>query len=211
MRAEVERKAARAISRRTGKPVAHGEEPLEIKGQWGPASIGFKFDMPPQAAEERIFELARMQVAAFFYWITFDTPSSKGGFMPGDFAPLNETRKPDWGNPQSLWFMQTTASWDWRIHAIGADGFFKLAMKKKSETEHIWSWALEWNHNLRVCGFFGDPTLIDALAQGIPTLEMTAAQRSPKRVLRYRKEVSLEASDDTMFTLPQVVDAELTR
>jgi hypothetical protein len=49
----------------------------------------FRFDAvaPPQVDDNRAFELAHMQLAAFFYWITFDRKTGKGGFWPGGFHP----------------------------------------------------------------------------------------------------------------------------
>lgn len=56
---------------------------------------------------------------------------------------------------------------------------------------------------MRLCGFFGEPALIEALAQNLPELEMTTAHEEPGRVLRYRMDTALRECDDTMFALPE--------
>ena len=45
-----------------------------------------------------MYELARMQIMAFFYAITFNQETKKGGFWLGDFFPLLEAHYSDWGN-----------------------------------------------------------------------------------------------------------------
>jgi hypothetical protein len=202
------RKAQNAISRKTGKPVAAGEEPIKVGGKFGPATFTFSFSMPPQVHEYRLFQLARYQVAAFFYWTTFKKETGRGGLMPGGFYPLAVVRKADWGNPQMLWFMEETKSWAWRVHAIGADGYFKLATKRKSDTEDIWSWALEWNQNFRLVGFFGREELVAELEKSIPVLKMETAGHSPERILRYRIEVPLVEADDSLFRAEVEMPAE---
>lgn len=201
LRAEAERKRARSISRRTGKPVAAGESPIRIDGNLGGATLGFSFDMPPQADEDRLFELARYHVAAFFYLISFDESAKRGGAIPGEFCPLEAVRRSDWGHPHVRWFMNLTHDWDTRMHGIGADGFFKIAIRK-SVTDEVWSWALEWNHNMRLCGLFGYPAQIEVIAQTIPELVMETLHEEPGRVLRYRKDQALSEADDTMFAPP---------
>ncbi len=66
LHAEANRKALNAISHKTKKPIANGEEPLKVSGNLGAADITFTFVMPPQVDEDRIFALARYQVGAFF-------------------------------------------------------------------------------------------------------------------------------------------------
>jgi hypothetical protein len=199
---EARRKAANAISRKTGKPVAAGEQPLKFNMQFGPASFGFTFVMPPQADKDRLFELARYQVGAFFYWITFNEETKRGGFWVGQFSPLLAVRKEDWGNPQMRWFMDTTKDWLGRVHAIGADGYFKITIKRKSATEEIWSWALEWSQNFRLVGFFGREELVEELERTIPELEMTMMQQSASGRTRYRIATPLPEADDILFEVP---------
>jgi hypothetical protein len=114
----------------------------------------------------------------------------------------------DWGNPQMPWFMEETKSWAWRVHAIGADGYFKIATKRKSDTEDIWSWALEWNQNFRLVGFFGREELVAELEKSIPVLKMETAGHSPERILRYRIEVPLVEADDSLFRAEVEMPAE---
>lgn len=43
------------------------------------------------------------------------------------FPPL---RRADWGNDQLKSFTAETAAWEHRVHAITADGYFKIAIRK---------------------------------------------------------------------------------
>jgi len=202
LHSEAARKAQNAISRKTGKPVAAGEEPIKVGGNFGPAAFTVSFSMPPQVHEDRLFELARYQVAAFFYWTTLKKETGRGRMLPGGFYPLAAVRKADWGNPQMRWFMDATKDWSWRVHAIGADEYFKIATKRKSDTEDIWSWALEWNQNFRLVGFFGREDLVTELEKSIPPLEMTTVEHTPERSLRFRVEVPLADAKDSLFAAP---------
>ncbi len=199
LREEARRKAKNAISRKTGKPVAAGEAPFEVVDQFGSMDFIFSMVSPPQVEENRLFELARFQIGAFFYWSTFDRSRQRGGLLPGVFAPLTAVRKADWGNPRLIWFDQFTKDWTYRVHAIGAGGYFKVVTKRKSDTEDIWSWALEWNQNFRLVGFFGDEGLLGDVSRQIPALEMIALQNTPTGRLRMRFEVPLAEADDTLF------------
>ncbi|MGH6937809.1 HNH endonuclease, partial [Hypericibacter sp.] len=83
---ESRRKAANAVSRRTGKRVAESVEHITFNAALAPG-FGLKFDLtaPPQADSQRVFTLARMHTMAFFYWITFDQSKKRGYFWPGGF------------------------------------------------------------------------------------------------------------------------------
>jgi hypothetical protein len=77
--AEASRKAQNAFSRRTGKLVKESQERLTIKVPFG-AGAEFTFDLtaPPQADSYRVFDLARLQLIAFFYWVTFNPATRRG-------------------------------------------------------------------------------------------------------------------------------------
>lgn len=203
LHAEARRKAANAISRRTKKPVAAGEEPLKFDTTFGAAKLGFTFEMPPQVDDSRLFELARYQLIAFFYWITYNEETKRGGFWVGQYFPLLAVRRADWGNPQMHWFMDTTKDWLGRVHAIGADGYFKVTIKRKSATDELWSWALEWNQNFRLVGFFGRKESVEVLKPTIPALKMHILQQSDSGWTRYRADVPLAEAHDILFDVPK--------
>ena len=153
---EAARKARNSISRRTGKAVKDSSGKIDIKGTLAPG-VEFTFNLtsPPQIESNRIYELARMQLMAFFYWITYNHETKKGGFWLGSFFPVLEAIRLDWGNPVHKAFMDAVVNWEPRVLAIGADGFFK-AIIRRHPAAVCWSWALEWNHKYRIVGFFGE-------------------------------------------------------
>ena len=79
-----------------------------------------------------------------------------GHFAPGVFHGVFDARRADWGAPEMRWFMDITKSWHPRVNAVAADGFFKIVIRRQSETAPVWSWAVEWNQSMRVVGFAGD-------------------------------------------------------
>ena len=73
--------------------------------------MAFGLVAPPQADLRRVFELSRLQLQAFFYWLTFSNANNRGGFWPGVFFPINHALKSDWGNPIHQTFMTTVLNW----------------------------------------------------------------------------------------------------
>ncbi len=198
---EAARKAQNSISRRTSKPVKDSSEEINIKGLFAPG-VEFTFNLtsPPQIESERIFELARMQLMAFFYWITYNHDSKRGGFWLGSFFPVLEAIRSDWGNPVHRAFMDTVVNWEPRVLAIGADGFFKVVIRRHP-TEVCWSWALEWNHKYRIVGFFGEQEPARTIANTFPPLEAVTITQGQNYYTRYRFELALEEEEDNLFKL----------
>jgi hypothetical protein len=196
---EAARKARRSISRRTSKPIKDSFEKLKIKGSLVPG-VEFTFDLtaPPQIQSERIFELARMQLMAFFYWITYNHETKRGGFWLGSFFPVLEAIRSDWGNPVHRAFMDAVLNWELRVLAIGADGFFKVAIRRHP-TEVCWSWALEWNHKYRMVGFFGEQEAAQTVANTFPPMEAVTLTRGPNDYTRVCYETALNEEEDNLF------------
>lgn len=203
LRNEAERKA-KTKSRRSGKPVKDSQEEILITHKFGRAELKFSFKSSAQADEARIFELARMQVMAFFYWITIQPGEVNGRFWQGKFFPMQSVRRADWGNEQLRFFMAETSDWDWRVHAVTADGYFKLAIKKHPDREN-WSFALEWNESYRIVGFFGDIAGVVELRNRLPELAMQTIHGQSDDWVRHRLEVPLTDEDDKLFDPPDDV------
>ena len=192
---------AKTTSRRSGKPVRDSQEQLSISHAFGGAEFKFSFTSAPQADEDRIIELVRLQVMAFFYWITIQPGEVNGRFWQGSFFPLQPVRRADWGNEQLRFFMEETKDWDWRVYAVTADGYFKLTIKKHID-ELVWSFAVEWNESYRIVGFFGDTAGLIKLRDGLPEVAMQTIQAKGDDWVRHRREVPLSDDDDTIFDPP---------
>jgi hypothetical protein len=199
LESEARRKAANAISRRTGKPIKDSAEHLVIKWVLAPG-IEFTFDMhgPPQADSERIFALARMQVMAFFYFITFNPATKRGQCWRGVFYPVMEVMRGDWGNPVLRDFMKAVVEWEPRVLAVGADTFFKIVIRKHPSAD-CWSWALEWNRQYRIIGFCGNQLAAEAVVRTFTQLETHTVAQGPNEFVRYRLDVPLADDDDLLF------------
>lgn len=206
--AESQRKARNSMSARTGKPVKESAEQITIKGSVGSAlHMTFNLTAPPQADPQRVADLARLQVMACFYWLTYDKTTRRGGYWPGEFFALPEAKRADWGNVVHVGFMQKVVEWEPRLLlSVGADGFFKIAIRRHQEAI-CWSWALEWNHNYRAIGFFGDADKAREIASTIPPLELTTIHQNENDRLGYRVEVPLDRERDLMFQCPDPVSS----
>ncbi len=201
LRAEAVRKA-RTRNRRTQQRVSEPTPPLIVKGNFGPANITFSYTAPAQADDRRMFELARLQLVGFFSMLTYDEAAKRGYFWTGQYAPVVVARQEDWGNPRLLWIDAVSRDWEYRLHAIAADGFYKVWIRRRLGEPAVWAWAIEWNRNFRLAGFFGDPEAIAALLGDLPKLDIHTLHEGPDRWLRMRTEQPLADDDDVLFDAP---------
>jgi hypothetical protein len=199
LQSEARRRSARSISRKTGKPVGRSAESLSIEVPLpGGAVLTGSFSAPPQFDEARTTELARLQLVGFFYMLTYNTQTSRGHWWPGGFFALHGTVKSDWGHPTQRAFMATVSTWDYRLIATTAQGYYRVAIRKHPSAD-CWSWAVEWNDCYRLVGFFGDMQATHALAAVMQAGSSSTAVESPAEQTRYRIEKPLPAEDDLLF------------
>lgn len=198
---DAQNKAKKSYSRRTKQAVAQSQENIKIEAPFA-EGVKFTFSMtgPAQVDEDRVYELARLQLTAFFYWITYNEVTRRGGFWPGGFYPLMVVRRSDWGNEVIKAFADTVVDWEPRVFGCNADGFFKVAVRRHPDAE-CWSWALEWNHSTRVVGFLGDRAAAEKIVAPFPKLEMQTLEEAPGRYIRFRVEKALAEKDDRLFYL----------
>ena len=185
---------ARSRSRLTKKRVGESAASSELAFQIGANSNAtISLVAPPQVGRERVFDLALYHLRAFFFLLTYNEQLRCGSPLPGVFMPLDCVRRDDWGNAIQASFMNLTHAWPYRlVHPDVANGFFKLAIRKHP-TEFVWSWALEWNQNFRVVGFFGQE-------EGA---QISAAMLPPgSHITRIREEIALDFNTDVMFGIP---------
>jgi hypothetical protein len=203
LKREVQRKALRSISRKTGKLVGKSSETVAFSFQ-GPVGIEVSgnFSAPPQMDEGRVFALARLQLTGLFYMLTYDTVTNRGHWWEGGFLPLHGAIKTDWGNPIHRHFMREVEKWDYRLIVSTADGYFRVAIRKH-HTEKCWSWALEWNNCYRLVGYFGDEEIALALIERTPKLRLNSILESGKNWIRVRNETPIPEDEDVMFVAPE--------
>jgi len=199
LRETAELKAMRSRSRKTGKLVSESQVRLRLDGSHGGTGAGLLLEAPPQIDEHRIWRLAHFHVRGFFFFDTFGGETRRGGFPLGDFSPILTVRRDDWGNPRMRAFTDLVADWDLRVHAIGADGFFKVLICRHPNELLVWCWALEWNQNQRVIGFMGDREEIARLAGRLATPEIQVLAETEAGVHWFRPDVPLADADDTLF------------
>jgi len=120
--ADSKRKARGSISRRTKKRVLESEETITLRVPLPGGEMKFEMVAPPQIDDSRAFELARLQLRGFFYWITFDSTESRGYFWPGGFHPMATAARADWGERTLSGIRGTRSSVGAAYHRCGGQG-----------------------------------------------------------------------------------------
>ena len=193
---EAARKANDSYSRRTKRLVknSHEQSNLTLSSGHG-ISLKFGFTGPPQVDQDRIFQLAQAQLMGFFYLITFQKDDKRGYLWPGSFYPVMASSRSDWGNAVLRAFSNEVIDWEPRVIASNADGFYKIVIRKHPNNI-CWSWGIEWNHSMRVVGFFGDSVIILDIMEDLPKIKMQEISDGPNATIRYHKETPLAESDE---------------
>jgi len=205
LRSEAARKA-RSKSRTTQRPVGNSAERLSLGAQLGPgARATFGLVAPPQIDLQRADELALMHVQAFFYWASYDPIKRSGQRCPGVWTPLDFVFRTDWGNPIQKAFMARIQDWCTVVAASTAQGYFKIAIRRRPDRA-CWSWALEWNENVRLVGFVGEDVAIQEEVAELPGPRLGRLAVSDGSVL-FRLEQRLDAADDLLFRFRDVDSA----
>ena len=209
---ESRRKSLRSTSSRTGRPVVESSETIRFSVALGPGlTATFALEAPPQIHQHRLFELARMQLVGFFYWLTYSKEKRRGFYWVGDFFPILEARKSDWGNDTHMAFMRMVHTWEARLLTGSEliDGYYRVAIRRHPSFR-LWSWALEWNHNIRIVGFFGDQDAALELAGRLPRPKVQVAGDS-KAGLALRMEAPIVSGSDVLFDWgPVATDLQLS-
>jgi hypothetical protein len=196
--AEAERKSRGSRSRRTTRRIKDNSETQNVGVTLGTtASMTFGFTGPPQLEDDRVIQLCLLHSLGFFYFITYDYKARSGHVWPGKFLPVQWALKGDWGNPVHKAFSDAVSDWPVRVFGITGLAFFKATIRKHP-TAMCWSWAYEWNQNVRIVGFFGEMEAARAAADAFPRLGGFLI-RNGNEVLRFREEVSLADGEDKLF------------
>lgn len=196
---EARRKAHRSTSRKTNKKVKDSSESISFQISPSPSlSISGNFSAPPQLTEERAGKLAMMQIMAFFFLLTYQADTNTGHYWPGEFYITQAGIKTDWGNKRFLHFMHLISSWDYRLIAVAADGFYKVEIRKHA-TSSCWAWAVEWNDCYRMVGLFGVVSHVDPLAAAFPMLDAQVLQHTASSRIYFRSDCGLDADQDLLF------------
>jgi hypothetical protein len=202
VRAEGVRKARGSVSPRTGKTIANSDEAFRLRGSSSNGQIEVELKSPAQMHHETATQLAFAQIAAFFYFNSYDKVERKGRRWIGQFAPIDVVHRADWGNEQVNWFSSHVAAWDHRFWGATANDFFKVLIRRAPNDENLWAWALQWNCAYRVYGFMGENRLLDEVIASVPPLRFAELRTDDGSVFRFRKEVPSLGDDGMFFKSP---------
>ncbi len=191
------RKASKAYSHVTGKTIGESRERLSLTYSLAPnASMTFGCVAPPRLVPDRVMAPAGAQIQAFFYFLTYDTSQGRGSFLPGGISWSAFAQRDDWGNAQFLAFASLTKNWIGRVSGNAAEHYFRIVIKREPSGSELWSFALEWNQNSRIIGFFGDKRSAAERVAGFPSFEW----RRLDGTTQMREETPLGSSEDLLFT-----------
>jgi hypothetical protein len=202
LKAAAARKLAKSISRKTKKSVLDSSERMKVQAPFGPGGlITADFTAPPQLDEQRLFHLARLQVRAFFYWVTYDRASKTGRFWREGCYLVEYGIRSDWGNARLKAFADAVLKWEPRVVGITSDAFFKVIIRRHPDPlTALWAWALEWNHKYRIVGFFGEHAVAQQIGHSLPRLKVLSVFEAPNGdFFRIREDVRLADEDDNLF------------
>jgi hypothetical protein len=178
---------------------------MRLRGRLVPGvSVSFELLSPPPPSPEQVAALAQMQVAAFFYWLTYNTEARSGGFWRGVFRVADCATRSDWGNAVQVEFATAVSAWPARLVAETANGFFQVAIRRDPCAE-CWAWALEWNANYRVIGYCGEAEAVDNHLLHLPRLEASVIAQTAEGEIRARTEQRLVREDDLLFLYPSTL------
>lgn len=199
--AEALRKTKGSISRKTGRPVSESGETITFRTALGPNVVLTAHGAaPPSVDHERVFALARLQLRAFFYRITYDVTTGLGREWPGIFVPVGLAPRSNWGDPVIVEFSRVTRAWPLRYIGVTAGGNFKISLRRHTEVgAACWAWALEWNQSFRVIGLFGklDPPMADSWSFESRLKRMVASH--PDGFIAFGLERRVRPEEDTLF------------
>jgi hypothetical protein len=192
-------KAAKSRSRLTGKKVADSSEGLKFSFQRYGATISFGLVAPPQIHANRSARLAWMNLRGFTYFVGYDETKKTSIPGPADMVIVSEASRLDWGNVSQVAFAKHVATWGPRLVATTAAGYFRVAIRR-DPANLCWSWALEWNKERRLVGFFGDPDPIRVNERAIPQPKRMLLEKLPDGGFRtHYQETQLAHADDILF------------
>lgn len=204
---EAERKASGSISHRTGRPVGSSSETQTLRIPFGSAGAAtFELIGGPQVDPERMFALARLQVAAFWYLLTYRGQAKRGVFVLPYIYPVHEATRHDWGNPVQRSFANAITEWRPILFVDTAAGYYKAVMRRHPGAA-CWAWGLEWNVSRRIIGFLGDQEPARAVVAELERPEARMLPRQPDgSVVRIALQQPLAAENDSLFDLSHWAD-----
>lgn len=197
------RKANGSVSPLTGKPIKDSAPRLTLNGDSPIGKVRIDLAAPPQMDSERAFDLAFLQVAAFFYYNSYDHDQRIGRRWIGSFAPIDAVHRGDWGNVQLAWFSTFVQHWDHRFHGVTAADCFKIMIRRAPSEANVWAWALEWNLAFRVVGFMGEDAQVEDCLKQLPPHKYSQLKAHDGSVLWFRVDVPDVAEQPALFVDPK--------
>src|SRR5436189_2134892 len=136
----------------TRRPIAQSHVKHSIAFPFGSARLTFNLVGNPHVPKESIHRLAWYHAVAFFGFLTYCLEKRKARAF-NSYTAIHMGPRSDWGNLRLREFADLTKSWIPRMWLYGADGYFRLIIRRRAATDALWSFAVEWNKSYRVLAF----------------------------------------------------------
>ncbi len=143
---------------------------------------------PPSLDVDMVHELAWFQLKGLFGWVLSEITIYPECFDLEECLVSNFARKTDWGNSLQEQLTQRTQDWPILLNLSTAKSYFKAIIRFSPFDPMLKFWALEWNNNIRIVGFFGPKYLCNSEDNFL---------KYPS--IRLRTEIPLDPSRDILF------------
>lgn len=203
----VARKGKGAISPATRKLAAQSYNKVSVSYPVGSVGVlDYNGMAMPTLDEQRVARLAYYHVQGFCFFRSFDRERRHGQWLsPARFQVLGQLFDADWGNPRLRHFAEETSHWERVCTMIFADGYFKHAMFKRTNTD-LWAWVLEWNNRLRVFGIYGGTAERDAFASEMPIPRADISVGDSINGFAIRFDTPLSEHENDIFAIPEIFE-----
>lgn len=208
LHATAERKAKGAISPATRRLAAQSYNQIDAQFPiQGGLSLNYQGVAMPRVDPERIARLAYLHAQGFQFFESFEPGRGHGAWIdPARFVMLDYMIQSDWGNPALAYFTDETISWELQSFYVLADGYFRLAVRKKPDAD-LYAWALEWNCRMRVFGLHGAKAEREAFLAARPPIPALFRYGDTIDGFAMCEDTPLaEGEEDRLFTIDAVLD-----
>lgn len=162
----------------------------------------------PQPDPARVVDLSFYHLQGLFSLMCSSDPRTSEGtrlLSDKEFGAYSFVLRNDWGNPHQREIMRRLVDVPVIARFDTAGGYFRCVIRRASQPDSPWFWALEWNKSLRICGWIGDAETPPAWFLNLPSLGWVNLGRQGKALTRRRKQEPLNDADDMLF--PPIVEA----
>ena len=170
---------------------------------FGPMTMSFEANSPPQVSQQYIRALSFYHIQGFFSLLTSKNPEKTAGtnLLPEtNFWFHGAYNHGDWGNAELIELGKRAEKLRCYANICTADGNFKVLLCRTVDDPNYWFWTLEWNKHLRVVGGIYSPNECPPIFEGLPKQDWKSLGKgSDGAEQKIKEETPLAEGDDILF------------